>query len=216
MKKTNFFNESENKFPFVLPTLPYSYQALEPYIDTMTMEIHHSKHHQAYVDNLNKALENHRAQGYKLTDLMLNIHDLPTSVRNNGGGHFNHSFFWTQLKIDGQKKPDAGFLSHIEQKFGSFEQMIEQFNQAALSRFGSGWAWLCVDENGELLICSTPNQDNPLMSVSDVRAYPILGIDVWEHAYYLKYQNRRAEYIGAFWNAIDWNVISDRYHKFTR
>lgn len=214
MKKINSFTESKFKFPYSLPALSYNYSDMEPYIDSQTMEIHHSKHHQAYVDNLNKALENHAANDVNLTELMLRMHELPAVIRNNGGGHFNHSFFWAQLNANGQKKPDADLQTLIEKTFGSLDHMTDLFNQAAMTRFGSGWAWLCIDENNELLICSTPNQDNPLMSVTETRAYPILGIDVWEHAYYLKYQNRRAEYVSAFWKVIDWKVISERFRQF--
>lgn len=196
-----------------MPKLTYSYEALEPHFDVQTMEIHHTKHHQAYVDNLNKALESHDAKALTLIELMHNIHELPAVIRNNGGGHFNHTFFWQQFSSKGGGEPNGVLSQKIDLKYGSFEKMKEQFNAAAMTRFGSGWAWLCLDDKNDLLICSTPNQDNPLMSISDTKALPILGIDVWEHAYYLKYQNRRAEYVGAFWNVIDWNVISDRYKK---
>ena len=195
----------------LLPSLTYSYNALEPYIDELTMTIHHTKHHQAYVDNLNAALEKH-PELFDLTieELLNQIESLPTdiqtAVKNNCGGHYNHSLFWSQLKFNPDGKPNGELLKAIEEAFGSFETFKEQFANAAKTRFGSGWAWLVVNKHGRLEVVSTPNQD-PVFTVG----MPILGLDVWEHAYYLKYQNRRPEYIKAFFNIIDWDVVNQRY-----
>lgn len=193
---------------FVLPPLPYSSNALEPHIDTITMEIHHQRHHGTYLANLKAALEKYPDWASKPFEFILaNIQQLPedirTAVRNNGGGHWNHSFFWPLLTPNSPKKPIGKLAEAIEKTFGSFESFQEQFTQAALGRFGSGWAWL-VWKEGRLVIGSTPNQDNPLMDISEFKGKPILGLDVWEHAYYLKYQNRRAEYIKAWWNVVNW------------
>jgi len=198
---------------FSLPALPYAHDALEPNIDKMTMEIHHGKHHQAYVNNLNAALENQAdLAGKSLEDLIRSINALPesirTAVRNNGGGHWNHSFFWNLMKTNGGGTPTGKVAELITRDFGSFEAMKEQFNKAAATRFGSGWAWLCKMPDGKLAICSTPNQDNPLMDVADCKGSPILGLDVWEHAYYLHYQNRRPDYIAAFWNVVNWDQVN--------
>jgi Fe-Mn family superoxide dismutase len=199
---------------FTLPALPYAHEALEPHFDKMTMEIHHGKHHQAYVNNLNAALEGHAGLADKsLEDLIRHISTLPdairTAVRNNGGGHWNHSFFWNVLQPNGASAPSGKLAELITRDFGSFDTMKEQFNKAAATRFGSGWAWLCSMPDGKLAICSTPNQDNPLMDiVTECSGTPILGLDVWEHAYYLKYQNRRPDYISAFWNIINWEQVS--------
>ena len=195
---------------FELPSLPYASDALEPHFDKATMEIHHGKHHNAYVTNLNKALENSDLASKSIEDLMKNISTAPPAIRNNGGGHYNHSLFWTLLTPNGQGKPSGELASAIEQKFGSFEKFKEEFANAGATRFGSGWAWLIVS-NGNLEITSTPNQDNPLMDVAEKKGTPILGLDVWEHAYYLKYQNRRPDYIAAFWNVVDWDAVSKRY-----
>jgi Fe-Mn family superoxide dismutase len=195
--------------PFSLPALPYAYSALEPFIDAQTMEIHHSKHHQGYVSNLNKAVIGTPMEFTPLVDIVANISKASTTVRNNAGGHWNHSFFWEILSSKMQK-PSAKMLNMIIRDFGSFEKMQTEFNAAATSRFGSGWAWLIVQEN-KLKICSTPNQDNPLMDIADVKGTPILGIDVWEHAYYLKYQNKRADYIKAFWNIINWEKVEKNF-----
>jgi Fe-Mn family superoxide dismutase len=195
---------------FELPKLPYAPEALEPHFDKQTMEIHHGKHHNAYVTNLNNAVAGTETEKLSIEEICKNISKYPMVVRNNGGGHFNHSLFWSILSpVSGQ--PDAALAAAINKKFGSFEAMKEEFNKAATTRFGSGWAWLCV-ENGELKICSTPNQDNPLMDVvTDCNGTPILGLDVWEHAYYLKYQNRRPDYIAAFWNIVNWAEVGKRY-----
>jgi superoxide dismutase, Fe-Mn family len=191
--------------PFSLPALPYAYNALEPFIDAQTMEIHHSKHHQAYVTNLNKAVVGTPNEFTPLIDIVKNISKASIAVRNNGGGHWNHSFFWEILSPK-SSTPSDKLLSMINRDFGSLEKMQSDFNAAATSRFGSGWAWLIVQDN-KLKICSTPNQDNPLMDVAEVKGTPILGLDVWEHAYYLKYQNKRADYIKAFWNIVKWDKV---------
>lgn len=195
---------------FELPKLDYSYNALEPYIDATTMEIHHSKHHQAYTTNLNNALANTNDANSKIEDILKNISKLPVSVRNNGGGFYNHNLFWKLLSSKGGGNPAGDLTDAINKYFGSFDKFKEQFSNAAATRFGSGWAWLIVKPNGELVVSSTPNQDNPLMDIAEVKGNPILGIDVWEHAYYLKYQNRRADYIAAFWNVINWDEVNKR------
>ncbi len=191
---------------FKLPELQYSYNALEPWIDATTMEIHHSKHHNAYVTNLNKALEGNPAAEWTIEKLMTEISKYPAPVRNNGGGHYNHSLFW---KIMGPKKgsPNGVVADAITAKWGSFDKFKEAFSTAAVSRFGSGWAWL-IKKDGALEICSTPNQDNPLMDVAEVKGTPLLALDVWEHAYYLKYQNKRPDYIAAWWNTINWDEVN--------
>jgi len=191
---------------FKLPELQYSYNALEPWIDATTMEIHHSKHHNAYVTNLNKALEGNPAAEWTIEKLMTEISKYPAPVRNNGGGHYNHSLFW---KIMGPQKgsPNGVVADAITAKWGSFDKFKEAFSTAAVSRFGSGWAWL-IKKDGALEICSTPNQDNPLMDIAEVKGTPLLALDVWEHAYYLKYQNKRPDYIAAWWNTINWDVVN--------
>jgi Fe-Mn family superoxide dismutase len=196
---------------FTLPALPYAYDALEPHIDARTMEIHHTKHHQAYVNNLNAAIEKApELQGKSLDDLMRGINSVPeavrTAVRNNGGGHWNHSMFWELMSPGKGGEPSGGLADAIKQSFGDFNKFKEQFAAAAAGRFGSGWAWL-VNDGGKLSITSTPNQDNPLM---DGRR-AILGLDVWEHAYYLKYQNRRPEYVTAWWNVVNWDAVAARF-----
>jgi len=195
---------------FQLPALPYALDALEPHIDSRTMEIHHGKHHNAYVTNLNAALTGTDLEGKSLEDLMKVAGSNP-AVRNNGGGHWNHSLFWEIISPNGGGLPSGDLATAIDAKFGSFESFKEAFNKAAATRFGSGWAWLCVDTKKELCVCSSPNQDNPLMDVSDCPGTPILGLDVWEHAYYLNYQNRRPDYIAAFWNLVNWDAVSKRY-----
>lgn len=191
--------------PFSLPALPYAYNALEPHFDALTMEIHHSRHHQAYVTNLNKAITGTPAESLSLEEIIKNISKYPTAVRNNGGGHWNHSFFWKILSPKKQQ-PSENLLSLINKDFGSLDKMQADFNAAATSRFGSGWAWLIV-QDGKLKVCSTPNQDNPLMDIAEIKGKPVLGIDVWEHAYYLKYQNKRADYVKAFWNLVNWQEV---------
>lgn len=196
---------------FKLSPLPFASDALEPYIDQKTMEIHHDKHHQAYVTNLNKALtELNIDPNISLEDICVNVSKYPKSVRNNAGGHYNHTFFWNIISPKGRAEPSGKLADALYATFGSIENFKEQFQQQAMDRFGSGWAWLVVD-NGKLNVGSTPNQDNPIMDISDFKGQPILGVDVWEHAYYLKYQNRRAEYLSAFWNVINWNEVSKRY-----
>src|SRR4051812_5952246 len=192
-----------------LPALQYAFDALEPHIDAQTMQIHHDKHHQAYVDNLNKALAGTDGAGKTLEELMNNISAYPAAVRNNGGGHYNHTLFWSILGANGGAL--SGDLANaINEAFGSVEGLKEKMNAAGTTRFGSGWAWLIV-KDGKLEVTSTPNQDNPLMDVADVKGTPILGIDVWEHAYYLKYQNRRPEYLTNIWNVINWDSVAHRY-----
>jgi Fe-Mn family superoxide dismutase len=196
---------------FTLPNLPFAYNALEPFIDAQTMEIHHSKHHQAYVTNLNKAVLGTPNEFTPLVDIIKNISKSTVAVRNNGGGHWNHTFFWEILSPK-TTAPSENLMTMINRDFGSLEKMQADFNAAATSRFGSGWAWLIVQDN-KLKICSTPNQDNPLMDVAEVKGTPILGLDVWEHAYYLKYQNKRADYIKAFWNIVNWDKVDKNLKK---
>ena len=195
---------------FTLPSLPYAHDALEPHIDKQTMEIHHGKHHQAYVDNLNKAIAGTDNENKSLDELIAHAGSISPAVRNNGGGHWNHSFFWEILGPNGKGKPSGSLASAIDETFGSFEAFQEKLNNAGATRFGSGWAWLIV-KDGKLEVTSTPNQDNPLMDVAEVKGTPILGLDVWEHAYYLKYQNRRPEYLKAFWNVVNWDKEEERY-----
>mgnify|MGYP002631118280 FL=1 len=195
---------------FTLPNLPYAHSALEPHIDAMTMEIHHGKHHQAYVNNLNAAVEGTPMAGKSLEDLMKQHSDVP-AVRNNGGGHYNHSMFWTLMSPNGGGLPTGDLAADITATFQSFDAFKEAFAKAAATRFGSGWAWLCVNSAGKLEVCSTANQDNPLMPSVGCGGTPILGLDVWEHAYYLKYQNRRPDYVNAFFNAIHWGEVASRY-----
>ena len=195
---------------FTLPNLPYAHNALEPHVDALTMEIHHGKHHQAYVNNLNAAIEGTPMASKSLEDLMKQHSDVP-AVRNNGGGHFNHSLFWTVMSPNGGGLPTGDLGADINATFGSFDAFKEAFAKAAATRFGSGWAWLCVNTAGKLEICSTANQDNPLMPSVGCAGTPILGLDVWEHAYYLKYQNRRPDYVSAFFNVINWAEVASRY-----
>ncbi|HTA83367.1 MAG TPA: superoxide dismutase [Bacteroidia bacterium] len=194
---------------FTLPKLPYDYKALEPHIDAQTMEIHHSKHHQAYITNFNNAVAGKPEDSMSLEDLFKNISKQPPVVRNNGGGIYNHNQFWTVMKPNGGGEPTGVLADGIKSTFGSFADFKTKFAEAGATRFGSGWAWLCVT-GGKLAICSTPNQDNPLMDVSECKGTPILGLDVWEHAYYLKYQNKRPDYIAAFWNVINWEEVAKR------
>jgi len=200
---------------FELPALPYAHNALEPHIDEKTMEIHHGKHHQAYVNNLNNAVKGNAAEGVSLTDLVHNISKYSPAIRNNGGGHWNHSFFWGIMGPNGGGQPTGALMDAIVASFGSFDAMKEQFNSAGTTRFGSGWAWLIVHDH-KLAITSTPNQDNPLMDIAEVKGTPILGLDVWEHAYYLHYQNRRHDYIGAFWNVINWSAVNAHFEAATK
>lgn len=195
---------------FTLPSLPYAHDALEPHFDKMTMEIHHGKHHNAYVTNLNNAVAGKPEENLSIEEICKNISKYPVAVRNNGGGHFNHSLFWTVLGPNAGGEPTGALADAIKSAFGSFADFKTQFANAGATRFGSGWAWLIVKE-GKLAICSTPNQDNPLMDIAEVKGTPILGLDVWEHAYYLKYQNRRPDYITAFWNVVNWNKVAENF-----
>ena len=199
---------------FELPALPYAHDALEPYIDKLTMEIHHSKHHNGYVTKLNGVVEGTDLAGKSLEDLLKNVSKHPTAVRNNGGGHFNHSLFWTVMKKGGGGQPEGDLANAVKDAFGSFDKFKEQFSNAAATRFGSGWAWVVV-QNGKLAVGSTPNQDNPVMDVSELKGTPILGLDVWEHAYYLKYQNKRPEYIENWWNVVNWEEVGKRFKEVT-
>jgi superoxide dismutase, Fe-Mn family len=195
---------------FHLPALPYAHDALEPSIDKQTMEIHHGKHHQAYVDNLNKAVAGTENESKSLEDLLRNVGSLSPAIRNNGGGHWNHTFFWDTLAPHAGGTPTGALAEAINSTFGSFDALKEKVSTAGATRFGSGWAWLIV-KDGKLEVSSTPNQDNPLMDVAEVKGTPLLGIDVWEHAYYLKYQNRRPEYLTNIWNVINWAKVSERF-----
>jgi Fe-Mn family superoxide dismutase len=203
------------KYPYSLPQLPYPYDALEPYIDKMTMEIHHTKHHQAYINNLNSALEKYpEFHNLELEEILRNLNQLPeeirTAVRNNGGGHYNHSLFWEIMKPNGGGEPKGKLKEEIEKNFGSFEEFKKLFSETAIKHFGSGWAWLVITSDKKLKVYSMLNQDNPLMN-GDV---PIMGLDVWEHAYYLKYQNRRAEYVEAWWHVVNWDKIEGNLLKY--
>ncbi len=204
--------ESKQTGPFKLPDLPFAVDALEPHIDARTMEIHHGKHHGTYVTNLNNAIAGTDAEKMSIEDICQNISRYPAAVRNNGGGHYNHSLFWTIMSPDGGGSPKGELLESIDTAFGSFEEFKKQFSAAGANRFGSGWVWL-IAKDKKLMISSTPNQDNPLMDVAEVRGFPILGMDVWEHAYYLNYQNRRPDYIAAFWNVINWKEVGNRFNK---
>jgi len=195
---------------FTLPDLPYAFEALEPHIDALTMQIHHDKHHQAYVDNLNKAISGTPNEGKSLEELVKVAGTLSPAVRNNGGGHWNHSFFWEIIGPGAGGEPEGKLAEAIKSAFGSLDEFKEKFNAAGTTRFGSGWAWLIV-KDGKLEVSSTPNQDNPLMDVAESKGTPILGVDVWEHAYYLKYQNRRPEYLKAFWNVVNWKKVAALY-----
>ena len=197
---------------FELPALTYATDALEPNIDKATMEIHHDKHHAAYVTNLNKALEG-KEDGSSIEDICKNISKHPMAVRNNGGGHFNHSLFWTVMAPNAGGNPSGELAAAIDAAFGSYDAFKTKFAEAGTTRFGSGWAWLIVGADGKLAVTSTPNQDNPLMDVAEVKGTPILGMDVWEHAYYLKYQNKRPDYIAAFFNVINWSAVAERFAK---
>lgn len=210
-KNSIIMTHTNNETVYTLPALTYSYNALEPHFDQMTMEIHHTKHHQAYVTNLNAAIKDTEMSMMSLEELMKNISRFPVAVRNNGGGHYNHDLFWKILSPDGGGAPSGELASAINSTFGSFDQFKEAFSTAAKTRFGSGWAWLSIDENGQLFISSTANQDNPLMDVVEKRGTPLLGLDVWEHAYYLKFQNRRPDYIDTFWHIINWEEVEKRY-----
>ncbi len=224
MKKTSIFqimiivmttsaavNAQQAAGPFQLITLPYAYNALEPYIDAQTMEIHHTKHHAAYVNNLNAAVKGTDGEKMTLLEILASTKKFDMKVRNNAGGVYNHDLFFTTLSPKGGGQPTGDLAKAIDEAFGSFENMKTQLNTAGANRFGSGWAWLYVNTEGKLAIGSTPNQDNPLMDIAEFKGTPIFGIDVWEHAYYLKYQNKRADYLNAVWNVVDWNAVAKRY-----
>lgn len=198
---------------FELPALSYSTDALEPHIDKATMEIHHGKHHQAYVDNLNKALAGTDGENQSIEDIQKNVSKYPVAVRNNGGGHFNHTLYWSIMAPNAGGVPSGDLAKAIDEAFGSFDEFKKKFAEAGATRFGSGWAWLSVGSDGKVQVSSTPNQDNPLMDIADVKGTPILGMDVWEHAYYLKYQNKRPDYIAAFWNVVNWDAVAELYTK---
>lgn len=199
---------------YTLPELPYAYDALEPHFDSQTMTIHHQRHHQAYITNLNKALEGTEAEKESLENILKNISKYAPAVRNNGGGHYNHSLFWEILSPAPKTAPTGKLAEAINQIFGSLDAFKEQFKQAGLTQFGSGWAWLFVKYNGTIGIAATANQDNPLMDTNVTnQGFPILGVDVWEHAYYLKYQNKRADYLDAFWSVLDWSVVEKKYEE---
>ena len=195
---------------FELPQLPYSYDALEPHIDARTMEIHHSKHHAAYTNNLNAAIEGTDLEGKSIEEILSNLDMSKAAIRNNGGGFYNHNLFWEIMSPNGGGEPTGELKSAIDSEFGSFEEFKKKFAAAGATQFGSGWAWLCID-SGKLSVCGTPNQDNPLMPGMACKGTPILGMDVWEHAYYLHYQNRRPDYIQAFFNVVNWDEVSKRY-----
>lgn len=196
---------------FTLPALPYAHNALEPHIDTKTMEIHHGKHHNAYVTNLNAAVNGKPEENLSIEEICKNISKYPMAVRNNGGGHYNHSLFWTIMGPNAGGAPTGALADAINAAFGNFDEFKTKFAAAGTTRFGSGWAWLQVGADGKLAVSSTPNQDNPLMDIAEVKGTPILGMDVWEHAYYLHYQNRRPDYIAAFWNVVNWNEVAKRF-----
>ncbi len=198
---------------FELPKLPYAFDALEPNIDAQTMEIHHGKHHQGYTNNLNAAIEGTSMEGKSIENILTNLDMENKAVRNNGGGFYNHSLFWKVMSPKGGGKPSGNLAKAIESAFGSFDAFKEKFSNAAKTQFGSGWAWLCVHKGGKVDVCATPNQDNPLMPNVGCGGTPILGLDVWEHAYYLKYQNKRPDYVGAFWNVINWDEVAANYAK---
>ena len=212
-KMNNSILTKDSDGKFVFPALPYSYDALEPYIDKMTMEIHYSKHHRTYYDNFIKSIAETEMEQMNIEQIFAKISTYSPSVRNNGGGYYNHVLFWESLSPVSGKIPEGDLLQSINKKFGSFEEFKIKFSEAAKARFGSGWVWLSVDAGGQLFISSTANQDNPLMDIADQRGTPILALDVWEHAYYLKYQNKRVDYIAAFWNVVDWKKVAERYSK---
>ena len=197
---------------FELPNLPYPSNALEPNIDQQTMEIHHGRHHKGYTDNLNKAIQGTDMENKSIEEILRNVSG-NNAVRNNGGGYYNHNLFWQIMTPNGSGQPTGSVADAINKRFGSFDRFKEEFSNAAATRFGSGWAWLIVTNNGEVDVTSTPNQDNPLMDVADKKGTPILGLDVWEHAYYLKYQNKRVDYVGNWWNVVNWDEVNRRYEQ---
>jgi Fe-Mn family superoxide dismutase len=206
----NAFAEKADGDTFTLPPLPYDYAALEPFIDAQTMQLHHDRHHAAYVTKVNEALASKKLQGITIEAVCMNISKYEMTVRNNGGGHYNHSLFWQMMKPKGGGEPSGKVADALNSAFGSIADFKKQFADAAAKRFGSGWAWLIISNDQKLTIGSTPNQDNPLMDISDFKGTPLLALDVWEHAYYLKYQNKRADYINAFWNVVNWDEVAKR------
>jgi superoxide dismutase, Fe-Mn family len=198
---------------FELPKLNYAFNVLEPHIDAKTMEIHHGKHHQTYVTNLNNAIKDTDAEKLSIEEICKNISKYPVAVRNNGGGHYNHTLFWEIMAPNAGGKPEGEIAKAIESELGGFDKFKTDFTQAGATRFGSGWAWLAVKADGKLCVCSTPNQDNPLMDIAECKGTPVLGMDVWEHAYYLNYQNRRPDYMNAFFNVINWKKVNELYLK---
>lgn len=196
---------------FTLSPLPYAFDALEPHFDALTMEIHHDRHHAAYVTNLNNAIAGTEWEEKTIGEILGNISKAPAAVRNNGGGHFNHDLFWEILHPENRGYLSGDLKAAIEAQYGSVDEFKAEFKKAAMTRFGSGWAWLCVKADGSLCVCSTPNQDNPLMDIAECPGTPILGLDVWEHAYYLKYQNKRPDFVDAFWSVVNWNVVEAKY-----
>lgn len=200
---------------FTLPALPYAHEALEPHIDTLTMQIHHGKHHQAYVDNVNKAIAGTEHENKTIEELVKHAGAISPAVRNNGGGHWNHTFFWESLTPNAGGTPTGELADAIDAAFGNLDEFKAKFAAAGATRFGSGWAWLIV-KDGKLEVSSTPNQDNPLMDVAEVKGFPLLGLDVWEHAYYLKYQNKRADYVANFWKIVNWNYVEQRFNEYRK
>ncbi|MBN1183624.1 MAG: superoxide dismutase [Bacteroidales bacterium] len=196
---------------FEFPPLPYAYNALEPFIDKLTVEIHYGKHHKAYYDNFIAAIEGTYIKSPDIIEIFRSISKYSMAVRNSGGGYFNHTFYWESMQAQGGNLPESKLSDAISSSFGSFDEFRKQFSEAGKTRFGSGWAWLCLDDSGKLFICSTPNQDNPLMDIADKNGIPLLTLDVWEHAYYLQYQNRKPDYIEAFWNVVSWEKVAKRY-----
>ncbi|MEX0985999.1 MAG: superoxide dismutase, partial [Bacteroidales bacterium] len=196
---------------FKLPDLKYDYNALEPHIDARTMEIHHTKHHGGYTTKLNDAISGTPLEGKSIEEILAAVSSQPAGVRNNGGGYYNHNLFWEVMSPDGGGAPSGDLAAAVDKDFGSFDAFKEQFNNAAATRFGSGWAWLVKQAGNKLVVASSPNQDNPLMDIAEVKGTPILGLDVWEHAYYLNYQNRRPDYISAFWNVVNWKEVAKRF-----
>ncbi|MDA3943842.1 MAG: superoxide dismutase [Bacteroidetes bacterium] len=203
--------KTANKFEF--QSLPYAYTALEPYIDQLTLEIHYSKHHKAYYDKFIAAVQGTEMESMDIEEIFRNMSKFPVAVRNNGGGYYNHTFYWEGMKAPGSVLPSGKLADAIKKEFTSFDTFKQQFSEAGKTRFGSGWAWLSLDNNGKLFISSTPNQDNPLMDLTEKKGTPLLVMDVWEHAYYLKYQNKRPDYIDAFWNVVNWEEVAKRYEK---